>query len=444
MFTIKGKPIGRFCDGLRRRDLLKIGALGLGFGSLNLADLLRAEGQGNFHLSGKSVINIHLEGGPPQMDTWDMKPNGPVDLRGEFRPIQTNVHGTQIGELLPRLSRLADKFTIIRSVVGNVDAHNFDTTQHGYRNLRLPNPAMRSIGGAPAVGSVISKLLGPRDGVPPFVWDCVGGSQEGVQPGYLGPAYKPFVPNKNRAVFRQRLPVARLRDRMSLLNGIDTLRRDLDTSGEWEAMDAFHQLAIDTLLSGKVGVALDLDREPSKVRDRYAEGAGRYRSQTERFLLARRLVEAGVRYVALNWGGYLGFDSHDQNYPKMKKILPPLDMGLSALIEDLYDRGLDQDTLIVVWAEFGRTPRINEKGGRDHWPPVQSALVIGGGLRMGQTIGATDRTAGEPTSRPVHSHEILSTIYRHVGIDTRNTQLTDPTGRPRYLLDMREPIRELI
>jgi hypothetical protein len=342
------------------------------------------------------------------------------------------------------LSRLADKYTIIRSVVGNVDAHNFDTTQHGYRNLRLPNAAMRSIGGVPAVGSVISKLLGPNNGAPPFVWDCVGGSQEGVQTGYLGPAHKAFVANKNRAVFKQRLPVERFSERMSLLKSIDTLRRDIDSSGEWQAMDAFNQLAIDTVLSGKVGAALDLSREDARVRDRYAEGAGRYRSHTERFLLARRLVEAGVRYVALNWGGYLGFDSHDNNYPKMKKILPPLDMGLSALIEDLYERGMDQDTLIVVWAEFGRTPKINAKGGRDHWPPVQSALVIGGGLRMGQTIGETDRAAGEPTSRPVHSHEVLSTIYRHVGIDARSAQLTDPTGRPRYLLDFCEPIHELI
>ncbi len=220
--------------------------------------------------------------------------------------------------------------------------------------------------------------------------------------------------------------------------------RDIDTSGEWEALDAFGQQAVDMVLSGKVGFALDLDREDPRVRDRYAEGAGRYRGHTERFLLARRLVEAGVRYVALNWGGYLGFDSHDNNYPKMRAILPPLDMGLSCLIEDLYQRGLDRDTLIVVWGEFGRTPKINEKGGRDHWPPVQSALVIGGGLNMGQTIGRTDRAAGEPTNRPVHAHQILSTVYRHLGIDAEKTQLTDPAGRPRYLLDVREPIHELI
>ncbi len=444
MLSIQGESIGRFCDRLHRRDMLRIGALGLGFGALNLADMLQVEAQAGIHQSRKSVINIHLEGGPPQMDTFDMKPEGPVELRGEFRPIDTNVAGTEICELLPRLSQLADKYTIIRSVVGNVDAHNFDTTQLGYPNLRMPSGAMRSIGGAPAVGSVISKLLGPRDGAPAFVWDCVGGSQEGVQPGYLGPAYQPFVPEMSAAAFQRRLPVQQIHSRMSLLKGLDAIRRDLDASGEWEAMDAFNREAVELVLSGRVGAALDMNREDPRVRDRYADGAGRYRNQTERFLLARRLVEAGVRYVALNWGGYLGFDSHEQNYPKMRDILPPLDMGLSALIEDLYQRGLDKDTLIVVWAEFGRTPKVNDKGGRDHWPPVQSALVIGGGLRMGQTIGATDRAAGEPTNRPVHAHQILATIYNHLGIDAEHTQLIDPAGRPRYLLDVRDPIDELI
>ena len=173
-------------------------------------------------------------------------------------------------------------------------------------------------------------------------------------------------------------------------------------------------------------------------------GAKGWAKQTERLLLARRLVEHGARYVSLNWGGYLGFDSHDNNYPKMRSILPPFDCALAALIEDLYERGLDRDVLVVAWGEFGRTPKVNEKAGRDHWPPVQCALIIGGGLKMGQVIGATDRMAGEPTERPVHVHEILATIYRHCGIDPEETQLIDPTGRPRYLLEHRKPIAELL
>ena len=203
-------------------------------------------------------------------------------------------------------------------------------------------------------------------------------------------------------------------------------------------MDAFMQEALNLILSGKIGEALDLSREPEATRKKCLRGATpRWATQTARLLLARRLVEHGARYVALNWGGYLGFDSHDNNYPKMRAILPPFHAALAALIEDLYDRGLDKDVLVVAWGEFGRTPTVNEKGGRDHWPAVQSALLIGGGLKAGQVIGATDRMAGEVTERPVHVHEILATIYRHCGIDPEQTQLIDPQGRPRYLLDHR-------
>ena len=435
------------CDRFNRRDFLRLGSLGLTLGWPTLgglcSDSLSAESLPKSGSHYKSIINIHLEGGPPQMDTFDMKPDGPAELRGEFQPIHTNVPGIEICALLPSLARLADKYTIIRSVVGNVDAHNFDTTQLGYPGLTMKNAAMRPVGGAPAVGSVISKLLGSQSGAPAFVWDCVGGSQAGVQTGYLGPAYKPFTPQSSGATFKSRLPAARLHDRSSLLKDLDVLRRDLDTTGEWEAMDAFNRQAVEVVLSGRLGVALDLSREDPRVRERYTAGAGRYSKHTERFLLARRLVEAGVRYVALNWGGYLGFDSHEKNYPKMRAILPPMDAGLGALISDLVERGLDRDVLVVVWGEFGRTPKINAKGGRDHWPAVQSALVVGGGLRMGQVIGSTDRAAAEPASRPVHVHEILSTMYRHLGIDATKTQLIDPTGRPRYLLDVRKPIREL-
>ena len=198
------------------------------------------------------------------------------------------------------------------------------------------------------------------------------------------------------------------------------------------------------LYAGTVMDGKNMSREDPRVRERYSAGAGRYRAQSERFLLARRLVEAGVRYVGLNWGGYLGFDTHKNNYPGMRRILPPLDWALSALLEDLYQRGLERDVLVIVWGEFGRTPKINKDAGRDHWPAVQSALIAGGGLKMGGVIGATDRWAAEPTKRPVHVHEILSTAYHHLGIDVERTTLTDSAGRPRYLLDVRDPIRELL
>ena len=198
------------------------------------------------------------------------------------------------------------------------------------------------------------------------------------------------------------------------------------------------------VMSGKIAEAMDLSREPEKTRAKFTSGIpGKWGGQTERLLLARRLVEAGARYVSLNWGGYLGFDSHDNNYPKMRAILPPFDASLAALITDLYERGLDKDVLVVAWGEFGRTPIVNEKAGRDHWPPVQCALMIGGGLKMGQVIGVTDHLAGEPTERPVHVHEILATIYRHLGLRSTST-VPDFNGRPVPLLSEGRPIEALL
>jgi hypothetical protein len=360
-------------------------------------------------------------------------------------PIRTKVPGTHSCELLPRLARLTGKFSIIRSVVGNVNKHNFDTTQLGYPGLGLPEPAMRSIGGAPSVGAVISKILGGRDGMPAYTWDKVGGSQEAVQTGWIGGRFKAFDPQHGANMFRRAIPEGRLHDRVGLLKTLDALKRETDTRGNMAALDAHAQEAMDMLLSGRIAEAMNLSKESKATREKYLRGStARWRKQTERLLLARRLVEHGARYVSLNWGGYLGFDSHDNNYPKMRSILPPFDCALAALIEDLYERGLDKDVLVVAWGEFGRTPKVNERAGRDHWPPVQCALIIGGGLKMGQVIGATDRMAGEPTERPVHVHEILATIYRHCGIDPEETQLIDPTGRPRYLLDHRKPIAELL
>ena len=446
MFSVQGDAIGGFCDGVSRRNFLKVGAMGLGFGGLCLPDMLKLQAaQKNSSPTYKAVINLHLEGGPPQMDTFDMKPDSSLELRGEFNPIRTKVPGTHICELLPNLANLADKFTIIRSVVGNVNKHNYDTTQIGYPGLDLPKPAMRSIGGAPSIGGVISKILGGRDGMPAFVWDKTGGSQEEVQNGWLGPRYAPFDPKVSPANFKATIPEARLHDRMGLLGIIDNVKRTIDNSHKMGVVDQYTNEAVDMVLSGKIAEAMDLSGESPKTRSKYIDGIPeKWRGQTERLMLARRLVEAGARYVSLNWGGYLGFDSHDNNYPKMRSILPPFDISLAALITDLYERGLDKDVLVVVWGEFGRTPIVNEKAGRDHWPQVQSALIIGGGLKMGQVIGTTDHLAGEPTERPVHIHEIIATIYRHCGINPLETQLIDPTGRPRYLLDYRKPIEELI
>ncbi len=434
MFTVQGDAIGGFCDGISRRNFLKVGAMGLGFGGVGLPDMLRLQAsQDNPKPSYKAVINLHLEGGPPQMDTFDMKPDSSLELRGEFSPIRTKVPGTHICELLPNLAKLTDKFTIIRSVIGNVNKHNYDTTQLGYPGLGLPKPAMRSIGGAPSIGGVISKLLGGRDGMPAYVWDKVGGSQEEVQDGWLGPRYAPFDPKVSPKSFEATIPEERLHDRIGLLGMIDKVRRTIDNSKNMEVADQYTQEAVNMVLSGKVAEAMDLTKEPESSRAKYIDGIPtQWRGQTERLMLARRLVEAGARYVSLNWGGYLGFDSHDNNYPRMRSILPPFDMSLSALITDLYERGLDKDVLVVAWGEFGRTPKINKNAGRDHWGPCNTMMFAGAGVRGGNIVGATDHLGAQPTDETQYPENFSALIYDTLGIP-RDATWVDMEGRPHAI-----------
>ena len=434
MLTIDGAGRGRYCDGVHRRSFLQIGALGLGFGGMTLADLLRleaAEGQGS---SNKAIINVHLGGGPSHQDMWDLKPEAPIEYRGEFNPIQTNVPGMEICEHLPRLAKMADKFAIARGLVGNVDEHSSNTTQTGYGER-----AMQEIGGAPSVGAVISKLQGFNNGMAPFVADSID-----ARYGYLGPKYQAFNRyNAANLLQLRRISADRMGARSNLLQSIDNLRRDVDASGQLDAADAFSQQAVDVVLSGRMAEALNLEKEKPEVRERYiGRGEGRQR-ENDRFLMARRLVEAGVRCVSMGWGGW---DTHEGNFRTLRDQLPALDMGLASLIEDLHERGMAQDVSIAVWGEFGRTPRVNPNGGggRDHWPRVAAAFLAGGCIQGGRVVGSSDRIAGEPDLRAVHIHEVLSTLYRTVGIDTQKVQIIDPAGRPRYLLDVRAPIRELL
>ncbi|MCA9269717.1 MAG: DUF1501 domain-containing protein, partial [Planctomycetales bacterium] len=347
MLTIVDRKQSRYCDGTSRRGFLKIGALGLGFGSLALSDLLRMEAQAGVGSSTKSVINIHLGGGPSHQDMWDLKPEAPVEYRGEFNPIKTNVAGVDICEYMPRLARMAEKFALVRALIGSVDEHSPSTTQTGYRQSEL-----RAIGGPPAMGSVVSKLQGYNNGVAPYVADSID-----VSPGYLGPKYKPFSPGDAQSMLQlSRIKAERLSGRASLLRSVDDMRREVDASGQFAAADAFTQQAVDVVLSGKMAEALDLNKESPELRERYlGSNDGRYR-ENERFLRARRLVEAGVRCVAMQWGGW---DTHGGNFKTLRDQLPALDRGLAALISDLDERGMLGDVTIAVWGEFGRTPRVN-------------------------------------------------------------------------------------
>jgi hypothetical protein len=469
MFTLFGKPY-RHCDGVSRRQFLMAGALGVG--GFTLADLLRAEAATGIRSSHKAVINIHLDGGPPHLDMIDLKPDAPAEIRGEFKPIASQVVGLQIGELLPKLASIADKFAFIRSLIGSAGAHDAFQCQSGF-----PASDLRSLGGRPALGSVIAKLRGStRDPAPPFV-DLMQGRplvRNSARPGFLGPTYNPFRPDISKMFARELEPGMkkelaargdnqtiqltmvdgltpdRLNQRTRLLAAFDQVRRDLDASGAMDAMDQFTQQAASILTSGRFAEAMDLSKESPKVLARYTPPSPAtkdrfYTSEdttaARKLLLARRLVEAGVRCVSVSFSD---FDTHANNFPRMKQLLPIVDHALHALVTDLDERSMLGDVMIVAWGEFGRTPRINKNGGRDHWPAVGPVLLAGGGIRGGQVIGATDRTGSRVVSRPIQYQDVFATFYHIFGINPAATTLTDPNGRPQHLLEQSEPIRELI
>jgi hypothetical protein len=447
MLTVLGGA-SRWCDGLTRRSFLKIGGLTMGSGGLSLANLLRAEaGQGESRPH-KAVINVFLGGGPPHQDMWEIKSDAPSEVRGEFRPIATNVPGIQICEVFPKLAQLMDKSAVIRSVVGCKDRHESFQCFTGW----LPDD-LRAVGGRPCIGSAAARLQGPTDpAVPPFVGlaDATGHGpwSDPGQAGFLGAAYSAFKPDgpglENMKL--QGITLERLQDRRRLLTSLDTLRREIDTTGAMAGMDAFGQRALDVLTSSKLLDALDLSKEDPRVRERYGDGKPfKYQYDgaptcNEHLLLARRLVEAGVRVVSLSFGRW---DSHSKNFDLVRDHGGKLDQCLSALIEDLEQRGMLNDVTVIAWGEFGRTPKINGEGGRDHWSQVSCAYLAGGGLRAGQAIGATNRLGEYATERPVHVQEVLATLYHNLGIDVAAQTLLDPTGRPQFLVD-HGPIKELI
>jgi hypothetical protein len=431
---------------LRRRDALKIGALT--FGGLTLPDLLRAEQAAGVRGSKKAVIMIYMCGAPSHQDMYDLKMNAPSEIRGEFRPIETNVPGIQICEHMPMCAAIMDKLVPLRSVYGSPSgAHDSFICYTGRTVNNQPS------GGWPSVGSVVSRVLGAKNrDVPPFVGlsPDTGHPPYGSpgHPGYLGvshAAFRPSGPARNDMVLRD-MSVERLQDRKSLLKGLDLMRRDLDASGTLDGMDAMTEQAFDILTSSRLADALDLSQESAETRERYGQGDAKNFGDgaprnLEHFLLARRLVEAGCRVVTLNFGRW---DFHSNNFTGLKDThLPLFDRGIATLVSDLHERGLADDVSVVAWGEFGRTPRINADAGRDHWPRVGGGLLAGGGMRTGQVIGSTDRLGGEIADRPIHFGEVLATLYHNLGIDPNHT-LTDLSGRPQYLVDNHQPMRELV
>jgi hypothetical protein len=440
-------------------------------GGWALADVLRAESATGTRNSAKGIIMVLLPGGPTHLDTFDLKPDAPAEIRGEFRPVRTNVPGIDICELMPRLTRMADKLTIVRSLVGFRDDHNTHWCSTGWES-HPPMDASPIVQGFPpgdwpSLGSVLSKKLGPRiPGVPPCVdLTPVDADARFIlrtppgQPGYLGVAHAGFEVQAvdRRNIMLNGVDLGRLRDRQALLTGFDGFRRQVDAGGA-DGIDAFQQQAFEVLTSSRLARALDLSREDRRTRGRYGLD-GTYADEREgkhyldQFLLARRVIEAGARCVTLaftRWPfgrmlrGDYNWDWHKDLFPLARKTLPLLDLGLSALIQDLADRHLLDDVAVVVWGEFGRTPRINGNGGRDHWPRVCSALLAGGGMRSGRVLGSTTRWGEEPRSRPVHFRDVFATLYQRLGIDVATTQFTDLAGRPQYLVGNHRPVAELI
>ncbi len=466
MLEIYGKQ-SSYCDGVSRRSFLRVGGFTFGsMASLPLVDILRAEAAAPKKQSHKSVIHIYLAGGPPHQDTFDLKPDGPAEYRGEMKPIGTNVPGIQICEVFPQMAKMMDRFTLIRSVAGCVDQHDAYQCMSGWKRADLA-----VAGGYPAVGSVVTRVKGPVMTAMPAAVGLAAPATERRwsdpgDPGFLGPAYAPFRPfvvgakaydhalkiDKSthgpglEIVKLQGMTLERLQDRRRMLASVDKLSREFD-SIDVQALDASTQAAMEVLSSSRLADAFDLSKESAKTRERYGDGKP-YKFQydgtptgNDQLLMARRLVEAGCRSVTLSYGRW---DSHGRNFDLVRDHGPKLDQCLTALVSDLEDRGMLDDVMVLVWGEFGRTPKINKEAGRDHWAPINFALMAGGGYKHGQVIGSSTEDAGYIDSRPIHLQQVLATVYRHLGVDVDSVTLEDRAGRPQYLLDHREPITEMV
>jgi hypothetical protein len=456
MLTILGRHdrTTHHCDGLSRRGFLKIG--GMAAGGLSLPQLLAMEAQAGTGQSHKAIINVFLPGGPSHIDLFDLKPDAPSEIRGEFSPIRTNVPGIEICEMFPRMASMMDKFAIVRSLVGSEGAHDCYQCMTG-RTRRETSPA----GGWPMLGSWVSKVLGPADATIPANLSLMypTGNRTWGDPGtagFISPAHAPMAMVAKDPLTRagsmtlQGITLERLGDRKQLLGSLDAFHRQLDQSQAVQSMDTFSQQAFSILSSSRLVEALDLSKEDPEVLARYGTSDPTYQrdgapKMVQNFLIARRLVEAGARVVSMNYSRWDWHGGDGLNFPRTREEAPLLDQGLSALVQDLHDRGLDRDVSVVVWGEFGRTPKINKMNSRDHWPAVSFALLAGGGMRTGQVIGSTNRLGEHAQDRPVTFQEVFATLYHNVGIDTSLATVEDLQGRPQYLVDSGVmPIRELV
>jgi hypothetical protein len=432
------------CDGVSRRDFLRVGAVG-GLG-LTLPGVLarearaakRDEGRPAHRPRAKSVILVYLGGGLSQHDSFDPKPEAPEEVRGKYTTIATNVSGLRVTEMVPRMARVMNRLTLVRSGAHNNDHHETAT------NWALSGRFGSAFGDFPAIGAVVAHETGFGGQLPPYVavprnpsftWE-LGKS------AFLGGRYESFkTGDPNAPGFKVQdvspaevVTATRADRRKSLLSAVDSLARRVEGNDQISTYDEFHERAAAMILSKEARSAFELEKEDQRVRDRYGRN-----TLGQSCLLARRLVERGVRFVTVNAGGW---DHHSKIWDGLKARLPELDTGFSALIEDMHVRGLLADTLVCCFGEFGRTPKINKDVGRDHWAPAASLLFAGAGVREGQVIGSTDKQGAYVTRRPVAPADVACTIYEALGIDPHKA-LTTPDGRPVEILDQGENVKEL-
>src|SRR5215468_9082467 len=427
---------------MNRRTFLRVGSLALGGLALPGLLKLRAAGGQSPAGSSKSVILIWQAGGPSHLDMYDLKPDAPAEVRGEFKPIDTNVPGIRISEHLPLQAKIFDKLAVVRSAYHTNAGHGMGSQWMltGYQPTIEVNDNIY-----PSCGSVVARMKGPNEpGLPAYV--NLPRVLSLGKAAYLGASYNPFAPDSdpnadNFQVRNLKLPgtvdAKRLGRRRELLKDLDNIRRDIDSRGDIDGLDTFYREGLEMVTDTKAQRAFDVQREPAPLRERYGRN-----DLGQCCLLARRLVEAGVTYVTVQAGG--GWDTHGDNFKQLKNnLLPKYDQALAALVSDLCDRGLDKDVLVMAMGEFGRTPRINGGAGRDHWPGAMSIVYAGGGLKMGQVIGTTNATAEHPTSKPATPGCVLATMYHALGIDCKYA-FYDQAQRPLPILNEGEPIADLI
>jgi hypothetical protein len=446
LLNLTGSSSATRCDGVARRDVLRVGSLALG--GLTLPGLLRHRAAA---ASGKTsdgttprktqVIFIELDGGPSQYETYDPKPEAPLEIRGELRAIPTNLTGVYFSEYMAEQAKVMDRLAIIRSVAHNNADHGNSGHMIGTGYYRVNNAGGRQE--KPGVGAVTSRVRGQNaTGVPAYI--ALLQQMRGGMATYLGARHDPFIVKKNpndpnfkveNLSYGPELNFERLTNRRTLLESLDAQKRLMEISAEAEAIDKFTHEAFELITSERAAKAFDLSLEPPEVRDRYGRN-----EVGQAILLARRLIEADVTFVSVR---DLQWDNHSHIFGATKIHRPKFDHGMAALVHDLYERGLDRDVLVVAMGEFGRTKRVNHVKGRDHWAPVMSVAVSGGGLRVGQVIGSSTKHGDYPASAPYHPQNVLAMVYRHLGIDPSMT-FPDYQGRPQYLLENRELIQELL